>query len=185
MNPIEDLLEPYAELEAGIRQLMVRMCGDICGMCTVCCCRADICEEAIESAFLHKLLKRQGLTADQMDDRIGWLDLQGCSLEYGRPPVCYAYFCDELLARFDNDDTRHAARTLGRLIHHVGQDALDGWHLVEIKRDDDLTKIDADLILNRLKDAQSAFEVIERYMQTGHLDRSDRNVLSLITTNDP
>ncbi|NNJ70117.1 MAG: hypothetical protein HKP10_02375 [Kiritimatiellales bacterium] len=185
MNAIDALFEPYAELETAVRGLMIQLCGDTCGICTVCCCRADICEEAIESAFLRRLLAQQGLTADHMDDRIGWLDLKGCSLEYGRPPVCYAYFCDELLARFPDDDARQAARTLGRLMHHVGQDALDGWHLVEIKQEDDLARVNPDPILHRLKEARSAFDAIERFIASGHLDRSDRHCLARITTDEP
>ncbi len=185
MTTLEDFITEYAELETAIRELMVRLCSDTCGMCTACCCRADICEEAAESAFLSKLLKRQGVRADQMDERFGWLDLHGCSLEYGRPPVCYAYFCDELIERLPDDEARLAARTLGRLMHHIGQNALGEWHLVEIMNEDDLQKVELDAITQRLQEARSAFEVIEYFVQSGRLSASDRETLSTITSDDP
>ena len=105
MTVMSDILKPYADLEHSIQQLMTQLCSETCGMCTACCCRADICEEATSSAFLSLLLERQGLTADDMDDRFGWLDLNGCSLDYGRPPICYAYFCNELLSDLPDDES--------------------------------------------------------------------------------
>ena len=112
MHSIDDILEPYAELERSVRSLMTELFSETCSMCTACCCRADICEEATQSAFLSRLLKKQGLTEKDMDDRIGWLDLSGCTLKYGKPPICYAYFCDQLLARLPDDDTRYATTVL-------------------------------------------------------------------------
>ncbi len=164
---------------------MVQICSDTCGMCTACCCRADICEEAADSAFLSKLLKRQGIDADQMDERFGWLDLHGCALEYGRPPVCYAYFCDELIDRLPDDEARRTVQTLGRLMHHIGLNALGEWHLVEIRNEGDLQKVDLGDLSRRLEEAQTAFEVIESFMETGRLNAADRETLSAITTDDP
>ncbi len=185
MHLINDILKPYAELEISIQQLMAELFSETCGMCTACCCRADICEEATGSAFLSKLLKKQGLSASDMDDRFGWLDLHGCSLEYGRPPICYIYFCDELLARLPDDESRHTAKTLGRLMNHIGQNAIDGRHLVEIMNAADLEKVDSPLLFRRMEDAQAAFEVIEEYVQTGRLSASGRGILGIISTDDP
>ncbi|MEN7973388.1 MAG: hypothetical protein ABFR47_06100 [Verrucomicrobiota bacterium] len=185
MRLIDEILEPYAELEASVQQLMAQLIGETCGMCTACCCRADICEEVNESAFLSLLLDHQELSPDNMDDRYGWLDLHGCSLEYGRPPICYAYFCDELLARLPNDESRFAIQTLGRLINHIGQNTLGDWHLVEIMNKEDLEKVDPDPLQQRLEEAQTAFEVIEEYTQTGRLSATGHKILSSISTDDP
>lgn len=185
MNSFNEILEPYAELESDIRQLMTRLFSSTCGICTACCCRADICEEATESAFLLKLLRRQGLDPESMDERFGWLDLHGCSLEYGRPPICYSFFCDELLARLPDDDSRYAARILGNLIHHVGCKALGGWHLVEVMEESDLEKINIAGISQRLEEARAAYKIIEEYMGSGRLSTSDREVLAVITTDEP
>lgn len=185
MQNIFKLLEPYADLESAVRQLMSQLFSEACGMCTACCCRADICEESAESAFLSLLLKRQEIREEAMDDRYGWLDLHGCSLEYGRPPVCYAYFCNELLDALPDDEARHVARTLGRLMNHIGQQALGEWHLVDIMNEDDLERIDPEGIARRIEEAGKACAVIEDYMQTGRLTASDRAVLDLISTDDP
>jgi hypothetical protein len=185
MHLIDDILKPYAELERSIQQLMTHLFNETCGMCTACCCRADICEEATGSAFLSLLLEQQDISANDMDDRIGWLDLHGCSLEYGRPPICYTYFCDELLDGLPDEEARHTAQTLGRLIHHIGKDALGDWHLVEIMDAADLEKVDSDQIFQRMEEAQSAFEVIEEYIQTGRLSASGREILEIISTDDP
>jgi hypothetical protein len=177
MNSIHDFYKPYAELEESVRALMTRLFSSTCGECTACCCRADICEEALESAFLSKLLKEQGLSEDNMDDRYGWLHLHGCSLKYGRPPVCYAFFCDELLARLPDDEARYAARMLGRLLHYIGKKAVGGWHLVEIMNPDDLNKVQLDELSLRMKDAQQAFQVLKQFVYAGRLTSEDREIL--------
>ena len=181
MRSLDPLLEAYAELERGVRALMTQLFSGTCGMCTACCCRADICEEATESAFLSKLLEKQGLRKDDMDDSYGWLDLHGCSLQYGRPPVCYEFFCDELLARLPDDETRFSARVLGKLLNHVGREALGGWHLVEIMEESDLDKIDHGMIKQKLDESNTAFAIIQEYVSTGRLTKSDREALDLIT----
>ncbi len=180
MTLIDDILEPYAELELSIQELMTMLFSETCGMCTACCCRADICEEAIQSAFLSKLLENQGLSITQMDDRYGWLDTDGCSLKYGRPPICYIYFCGELLARLPTDEDRYTARILGSLIDHIGKDALEGGHLTEIINPEELNKVSTDDLFQRLKEAHAALEVIKDYLHSGRLSLSDRKILSII-----
>ncbi len=159
---------------------MSHLFSDICGLCTACCCRADICEEALQSAFLSQLLKRQGLSENQLDDRYGWLNTDGCSLEYGRPPICYAYYCDQLLERLANDEVRHAVTLLGHLLDHVGQDALGEWHLVEIQNASDLARVDFTTVYQRIEEAKAAFEVVVEYLQSERLTPSDRETLAAI-----
>ncbi|MCC7299484.1 MAG: hypothetical protein IT583_00185, partial [Verrucomicrobia bacterium] len=88
------LLGKYKELERDVQELVSAQCRDVCALCTACCCRADLCEEALESPFLHAAHGRDELESD----RYGFLTETGCSLEIGRPPVCYEFFCDELMA---------------------------------------------------------------------------------------
>ena len=177
---IDDTLEAYTELETEVGRLMSHLFSDICGLCTACCCRADICEEALQSAFLSRLLERQGLGEDQLDDRFGWLETDGCSLEYGRPPICYAYYCDQLLERLANDEVRHAVTLLGHLIDHVGLDALGEWRLVEIQNADDLARVDFDAVYRRIEEARAAFEVVVEYLQSERLDPTGRETLAAI-----
>lgn len=187
MSQLKIFINQYAELEEIIRHLMLQLCSGTCEICTACCCRADICEEAVESAFLSLLLQKQGLSEHKMDEKYGWLDLHGCSLNYGRPPVCYAYYCDELLARLPDDETRLSSRILGNLIQHIGEKALGEWHLVEIMNPEDLEKLDYPILFQRLREAQAAFGVIESFFQSesGRLSRADREVLSAISDEAP
>ena len=185
MAMLDDILPAYAELEANVGRLMARLFGETCGLCTACCCRVDICEEAQESAFLSRLLRMQGRTGGELDERLGWLDLHGCSLKHGRPPICYAYFCDELLARLPNDDTRFAVRILGNLMDHIGQQALDGLHLVEIRNESDLERVDCERLAQRLNEARDAFEALVAFLEGGRLDAATRMHLETISSDAP
>ena len=185
MGLLDKLIEEYATLERDICEVMTHLFSGTCGMCTACCCRADICEEATASAFLAMLLKKQGLAESDMDERYGWLDLHGCSLQFGRPPVCYSFYCDELLARLPDEEIRYSAKVLGKLLHHVGQKALGGCHLVEIMDPDDLHKMNYDQLFQRLEESKSAFGILKEYLSSGSLSRTDRDVLAVITTEEP
>lgn len=180
MSTLDDFTDAYAELETRVRQAMVEHFDDLCGLCTACCCRTDICEEAAQSAFLARLLARQGLSADAMDDRFGWLGTEGCSLEFGRPPVCYAFFCDELLVRLPDEDTRLVTRVLGKLMDYIGEEAVEGCHLVDIADPGILEKLDLEPLAERLEEAEAAFEVATQFFETGRLGRSDRERLEAI-----
>lgn len=184
MHPLAELLDPYAELESAVCRLMQQLFAETCGLCTACCCRADICEEAARSAFLSLLLNKQGVRPADMDDRYGWLDLHGCSLTYGRPPVCYHYFCDELLEQLSDEEGRFVVQTLGRLMHHIGIHSLGERHLVEITDADDLSRVDSTRLLQRLEEAQAAFGVIEEYVGSGRLAVSGREMLERITADE-
>jgi hypothetical protein len=177
MKPLEKFAEIYSGLEERIGLLMNQLCSETCGMCTACCCRADICEEVGESAFLCLLLKRQDMDAAEMDDRYGWLDLSGCALSIGRPPICYAYFCDQLLVRLPDDDARLAAQVLGRLLFYVGENALGGCHLTEIRTAAELEKIDVEPLFDRIDESLLAMEILEEWMETGRLEKAGRILL--------
>ena len=180
-----ELLEAYSRLETDVRTLMTRLFSPTCGLCTSCCCRTDICEEAVESAFLSQLINRQGIKSDDLDSRSGWLGLHGCILEYGKPPVCNAYFCDDILARLPDEDARFSTKVLGKLMHHVGMDALNGLHLVHIRNREDFAQLDYDRLMIRMAETQAAYEAITTYMESGRLTTPLREKLQLITTDEP
>lgn len=185
MHSVLNLLISYAGLEMIVQQLMSRLFSECCALCTARCCRADVCEEAAESAFLSLLLERQGLGMNGFDDRFGWLDANGCTLAYGRPPVCYAYLCDELLDALPDEETRSVARILGRLMFHVGQRARGEQHLTDIADSAELLQVDAGRIAARIDEAREACAVIEAFMESGRLTSSDRTILRRITTDEP
>ncbi len=185
MSDQNNFITHYSQLEGSIRSLMVGLFSGTCSMCTACCCRADICEEAIQSAFLSLLLEKQGLSEDKMDEKYGWLDLHGCSLQYGRPPICYTYYCDELLVRLPNDETQFAAKVLGNLIQHIGEQALGDWHLVEIRNSKDLVKLDYPTLFQRLEESTAALQVIQTFLESGRLTKADYEILNIIPIEEP
>jgi hypothetical protein len=181
MNSIDELFDPYIKLEKAILARISEWINQHCGLCTACCCRADICEEALQSAFLSKLLIKQGLDETELDDSYGWLTPQGCVLAYGRPPICHAYFCDSLLERLENNPTRHAMTVLGLLLYHVGEKALGDLHLTEIEEADALQKIDLQRVARQLAEAQQAFSAIDEFFQTnGRPSPAARNAMERI-----
>ena len=91
---ITNLLDRYASLEKEIQKLIYQTCGHFCGKCSSRCCKEEICEESIESTFLSMLVERQGV---QYDLQNGWMSASGCRLFYGRPLVCYEFFCKDIL----------------------------------------------------------------------------------------
>ena len=185
MKSIDDLIPLYADMENQIRRLMAQLFGGTCALCTVCCCRTDICEEVADSAFLSRLLELQGRRAEEIDERYGWLGLHGCILDAGRPPVCYSYFCDELFARLPDDETRGAVSVLGKLLHHVGMNALDGIHLTELRNDAALAEVNMEKLSRRFSQARAALQAIEAFIRHGRLEQADRRILSVITTDEP
>ncbi len=185
MKSMDVFIDAYIELESLVRQLQTSLFSETCGLCTACCCRVDICEEATQSVFLSLLLKRQERTEKDLDERFGWLDQHGCTLEHGRPPVCYDYFCDELLARLPDDETRDVIRVLGRLMEYVGENAINGRHLVDIMNPDDLQHANFDALQDRLEVARQVIEVIERFIETGRLDSTEREILDRVPITEP
>ena len=91
---LETLLDDYIRLEKKIQALIAKVTGAYCRQCLGKCCKKEICREAIDSAFLALLVARQKV---RFSDGSGWLGPRGCRLDYGRPLVCYDYFCQDIL----------------------------------------------------------------------------------------
>jgi hypothetical protein len=90
---LADLLDRYICLEREIQTLVSPLVRGYCAACAGVCCKREICKESIESEFLSILVAKQGV---RYDDRSGWLGPAGCRLEYGRPLVCYEFFCEDI-----------------------------------------------------------------------------------------
>lgn len=171
----------YVALEREIQQMIQEQCGAHCAQCTACCCRADICEEALDSAFLRHL---HGQQRDSIlfSERFGWLTENGCGLPIGRPPVCYEFFCADLLARLPDDDHRRALKTLGALINHVGRHALGDKHLVEISNDEEIHRLSLPAFRRRIESARAALEHLQFYFDNGFFDPEADDALQKIKT---
>ena len=57
-------------------------------------------------------------------------------------------------------DKQEVLRVLSQLITHVGRHAIGGRHLVEITRASHLNRVDPDRFMNRLREAEKAFQAV-------------------------
>lgn len=178
-DPLPSITWRYVALEHDVQRLINDQCSMHCALCTACCCRADICEEALDSAFLRHLhgQQRHSIT---FSERFGWLTEYGCSLPIGRPPVCYEFFCDDLLARQPGEDHCRALKTLGALLNDVGRNALGAIHLVEITREEDLHRLSAARFQKQMTRARAAFDHLQFFFENGFFDDNAESVLRTV-----
>ena len=174
---LKHLIEEYTELERKVQELVSAQCRESCGLCTACCCRADLCEEALESPFLCAVHGRNELESD----RYGFLTETGCSLEMGRPPVCYEFFCDDLMAAQPDDLHRDVLRVLGRLPSYAGENAHGDAHLVEVMQEEELEHLAFQRLEKQMQNAREALDCIHAFYNEGALPEHSRRALSRIT----
>jgi hypothetical protein len=123
----------HIEVESILQSLSELQSDKPCLTCTSVCCREEMCRESIDSDFLRFLL---GPMVDGYDAESGWFVAgAGCRLSYGRPLVCYEFFCE----RFDMQESEQC-RQLSRALKTVYSRALAGQHILAV---DDITKISA------------------------------------------
>lgn len=118
-NKIVQLINRYVSLEKEIQKMVDQVCRQYCEKCFSRCCREEMCRESTESSFLAMLVEEQGVG---YDTRSGWMGPSGCRLAYGRPLVCYEYFCDDILGRHSFRNTKiteivHGFTTIGTRAH--------------------------------------------------------------------
>lgn len=177
MNPkLKNLTELYADLERGMQEIIRVQCSPLCSQCTQICCRADICEEALESPFL-RLVHRQ---SDIFSDRYGFLTENGCGLEVGRAPVCHEYFCSDQLYHQPDETHEKMLCILGALIGHAGRNALGNTHLVEIMQEEQLETISFKTLEKQFMESFKALEILKTFFDDGTLSDRDEAFLSTI-----
>ncbi len=158
-----NMLKAYVGLEGDVREYISDLFGSTCALCTSSCCTPDICEESLDSAFLKSV--RSVYEPDALFcDSYGWIAERGCVLKCGRPPVCYGFFCNEIVDSLNNQE-RDVIRVLGRILSWVGEKAHGGKHLVEIMDDEDLKKLNLERILKRIKVAKMALGGVKKSLQ--------------------
>ncbi|MDD4737394.1 MAG: hypothetical protein PHP44_14955, partial [Kiritimatiellae bacterium] len=176
---LKPILDDYIAFEHRVREQMLVHASPSCGICPAVCCRYDICEESIDSAFLS-LIRQHTAPTECFCERYGWLTPTGCALEVGRPPVCYEFLCDDMLHALPNDDARFALRTLGMLITYIGRKAIGTRHLVELLHHEDLLRLHYPRFRVRLQTAQTALEIITDYFDSSTLpDDSKLHLLKI------
>ena len=178
MNPnLKQFIERYIELEREVQRLVTGICFELCAQCTQICCRADICEEAIESPFLRLINKRTELDSDAY----GFLTPTGCGIKIGRPTVCYEYFCYDHLY-YQGDETREKVlRVLGALPAHATRNAIGDTPLAEILDEKKLNEADFQTLEKQLDESFQALEIIKTFYNEETLPDDADRVLNKIT----
>lgn len=134
--PIEDgrtlserlyqIRDVHIEVESILQSLAALHDDNPCASCTSVCCKEVMCRESIDSDFLRFLL---GPLVEAYGVDAGWyVPGSGCRLSYGRPLVCYEFFCE----RFDAQD-RSQLRQLSRAFKKVYAKAFAGQHMLVVE----------------------------------------------------
>jgi hypothetical protein len=175
-DQLKSYIEQYTELELGMRKLVNRKGNSICGQCTRICCDIIICEEALKSPFL-KLVHQQ---ADQFKEKTGFLSPSGCTLEKGRPSVCYEYFCDDHF--YYQPDELHAEvlKILGGLLNHATRNAQGDIPLDDIMTVEELDQLDFLRLGKQMEESLQALEIIRAFYRTGTMPETSHKALRQI-----
>lgn len=121
----------HIEVESILQSLSALHDDNPCANCANVCCKEAICRESIDSDFLRFIL---GSMVDRYSEKAGWyVPGSGCRLSYGRPLVCYEFFCE----RFDAQDWTRT-RQLSRALKTVYAQVFAGQHMLVV---DDISRI--------------------------------------------
>ncbi len=181
MNPeLKQFIERYTELEREVQKLVTGLCYTLCAQCSQICCRADICEEAIESPFLRLINKRSELDSDAY----GFLMPTGCGIKIGRPTVCYEYFCYDHLYHQPDEVHEKVMKVLGALPAHATRNAIGDVPLSEILQEEKLELSNFPTMEKQLDESFQALEVIKTFYSDGALPLAADQFLDRITFSD-
>ena len=176
---ISDAIDTYVVLEADIQETISGLFGSVCALCTSTCCTPDICEESCDSAFLRAIRQRHEPNA-MFCERFGWLTERGCALQRGRPPVCYGFFCNEIVEAL-SEEQRSAVRVLGRLLSWVGERAIGPQHIVEPMDDGALGNVKLSRLLQRIDVAREALGGVKETLNGEHVSEAGRKAMRQVT----
>ncbi len=152
--------DAHIEIEYLLQSLSEHFEDNPCKTCTDVCCNEKICRESVDSEFLRFIL---GPQLNNYGANLGWFEPNsGCQLKYGRPMVCYEYFCD----KFQTQGHKRL-QTLSRELKSVYSKAFAGQHILEVQ---DIKKISVNklkIILGRLqKLSDAANEALRQQVRT-------------------
>jgi hypothetical protein len=144
-DTLHDLFKKYAALELHIQRIITGATGHYCAECTARCCKEHFCKESIESPFLTTLVKKQKMVYHAKN---GWMSPSGCRLAYGRPLVCYDFFCDAISDSFSFQATN--LKEIVREFVSIGNRAHGASHLICIDNVDIISSTKIDTMLKRI-----------------------------------
>jgi hypothetical protein len=144
-DKIIPLLDQYRITEQSIQKLIAPITQCFCRECAGTCCQEEICRESIHSSFLNALVQKQAIA---YNDCNGWLADSGCRLRYGRPQVCYAYFCNEVIEA--QPKWSQKVNDVIKVFSASGDRASGGTHLIGIESLDELSLHNISKVMNKM-----------------------------------
>lgn len=130
--------DTHIEVESILQSLSALQEENLCASCTHVCCKEALCQESMDSDFLRFVL---GSRAEDYDPQQGWFQPgSGCRLSYGRPLICYEFFCDRYDTPAVNTPSMMSLRQLSRAFKRVYAGVYAGQHMLVV---DDITQITA------------------------------------------
>ena len=181
MNSLDRIIRLYVDFETRVRICIGNLFGSSCAACDKICCKTEYCRETRQSPFLAKLREDFHPVASY-NDETGWLSETGCVLRIGRPPVCYEFFCDEILSSQPTQIHGYTVNVLSQLISHLGKRAYRRKHIVEICDARELQRIKLSAFEHRLGESKAALHAIEAFYENGDLAASDWEILTKIVS---
>lgn len=141
LHRIRDL---HIEVESILQSLAALQDDPPCASCRSVCCKEVMCRESIDSDFLRFVL---GPLVEAYHVDAGWYEPgSGCRLSYGRPLVCYEYFCDAFQAQ-DGSQLKQLSRALKTLY----ASARGGQHILAVEDIGRVTANKLNIIHGRLE----------------------------------
>lgn len=138
----------HIEVESILQSLAALQDGVPCAGCTSVCCKEAMCRESVDSDFLRFLL---GPVVEGYSVEAGWyVPGSGCRLSYGRPLVCYEFFCD----KFESQDWTQP-RQLSRALKKVYANAFAGQHMLVVEDIGRITANKLNIIYGRLENLRA------------------------------
>ena len=134
----------HIEVESILQSLAALQDDNPCGRCASVCCKEVMCRESLDSDFLRFVL---GPRTEAYDVDAGWyMPGSGCRLGYGRPLVCYEYFCE----KFEAQDWSQLGQ-LSRAFKTLYANAFAGQHMLVVKDIGRITANKLNIIHGRLE----------------------------------
>lgn len=153
----------HIEVESILQSLVALQGDNPCARCTSVCCKEVMCRESLESDFLRFLL---GPLTERYSVSAGWhAPGSGCRLSYGRPLVCYEFFCEKYEAQ---DWTQ--PRQLSRALKTVYANAFAGRHILAVEDIGRITENKLNLILVKLENLREVASAALRQALGERLD---------------
>lgn len=146
----------HIEVESILQSLVALQDDNPCVRCTDVCCKEALCRESMDSDFLRFVL---GPWVDAYSVDAGWyVPGSGCRLSYGRPLVCYEFFCE----KFESQGSPQP-RQLSRAFKRVYAHAYAGQHILVVEDISRITAHRLNVIHGRLEKLRAlANEVLRR-----------------------